>query len=275
MKARSKHSSCKDLKKKVSLQLEIDESLVDSKPSKNNLSGTLAQSIPRLPETKFFPSSCRNLNVSLNTKAFNTISANIKTTQIANNSAVNLHNFSLEQPMKKDHTVNYSQFSVKSEQNSSVSKWADLPLPASPLAVISAFPMKLTKYEYGEILKFPAVYFIGADSKKLITTENPSENFGFDDENGYYKPVLHDHIAYRYEVFEILGKGSFSQVFRVFDYKHQSFSALKIIKNKKRFYQQGLIEIDILKNLRKKDSTNNNNIIHIQSSFMFRNHIVI
>ena len=38
---------------------------------------------------------------------------------------------------------------------------------------------------------------------------------GFDDENGSYIKVLHDHIAYRYEIREVIGKGSFGQVVKV------------------------------------------------------------
>ena len=36
-----------------------------------------------------------------------------------------------------------------------------------------------------------------------------------------------------------------------------------------------LVEIDVLKTLRKNDELNAYNIVHIQSSFSFRNHIVI
>ena len=38
---------------------------------------------------------------------------------------------------------------------------------------------------------------------------------GYDDENGSYIKVLHDHIAYRYEIREVIGKGSFGQVVKV------------------------------------------------------------
>lgn len=55
--------------------------------------------------------------------------------------------------------------------------------------------------------------------------------------------ILGDHISYRYEMIDKLGKGSFGQVFKVFDHKRQQFSALKVIKNKKRFHAQALIEI--------------------------------
>lgn len=147
-------------------------------------------------------------------------------------------------------------------------------MPTSPQIILTNFLSILTPYEQEEILKFPLVYCIGIEANKPHLPKN-SENFGFDDENGNYKAFIHDHIAYRYEIFEILGKGSFGQVFRVFDYKHKTFSALKVIKNKKRFHQQALVEIDVLKTLRKNDELNAYNIVHIQSSFSFRNHIVI
>ena len=46
--------------------------------------------------------------------------------------------------------------------------------------------------------------------------------------------VLHDHIAYRYEVLEMIGKGSFGQVAKCLDHKNNELVALKIIRNKKR-----------------------------------------
>ena len=86
--------------------------------------------------------------------------------------------------------------------------------------------------------------------------------------------MIKDHIAYRYEVLDIIGKGSFGQVFKVYDYKHQTHCALKMIRSKARFQQQALVEIEILKTIRKKDDESCYNVVHIQSSFQFRSHIV-
>lgn len=47
--------------------------------------------------------------------------------------------------------------------------------------------------------------------------------------------VMHDHIAYRYEILEVIGKGSFGQVIRAIDHKTNEHIALKIIRNKKRW----------------------------------------
>lgn len=73
---------------------------------------------------------------------------------------------------------------------------------------------------------------------------------GYDDDRGDYNIVLHDHMAYRYEVLSMLGKGSFGQVVKCYDFKNHEYVALKIIRNKKRFHHQALIEVKILEHLR-------------------------
>lgn len=76
--------------------------------------------------------------------------------------------------------------------------------------------------------------------------------------------VVNDHLAYRYEVLGLLGKGSFGQVFKCYDHKTRTFRAIKIIRNKKRFEQQALVELSVLQHLRKHDVTGGNHVIHIQ-----------
>lgn len=62
-----------------------------------------------------------------------------------------------------------------------------------------------------------------------------SHNQGYDDERGDYKVVLKDHIGYRWEVLEFLGKGSFGQALKCFDHKTKEVVAVKLIRNKKKF----------------------------------------
>lgn len=85
--------------------------------------------------------------------------------------------------------------------------------------------------------------------------------------------VTRDHIGYRYEILEVIGKGSFGQVIRATDHKTQSQVAIKIIRNKKRFHAQALVEVKILEHLRKRD--HDNTVIRMYSSFYFRNHLCI
>ncbi len=112
----------------------------------------------------------------------------------------------------------------------------------------------LNLYEKGEIIDYEDnVYFTGQKglSKKggrLHATNNL--NFGYDDERGDYQVVGGDHFAYRYEVIDLLGKGSFGQVLRCIDYKTGRLVAVKVIRNKKRFHAQALVEVKILQKLR-------------------------
>jgi hypothetical protein len=70
------------------------------------------------------------------------------------------------------------------------------------------------------------------------STPHTQGNHGYDDDRGDYIVVPHDHLAYRYEVLGILGKGSFGQVVKVHDFKTNMLRAVKIIRNKKRFHHQ-------------------------------------
>lgn len=72
-----------------------------------------------------------------------------------------------------------------------------------------------------------------------------------------------------------LGKGSFGSVFKCFDHKKKEFCALKILRNKKRLYKQGLIEINLLEILRRHDPDDKKNIIRIKENFVFRKHLIL
>jgi dual specificity tyrosine-phosphorylation-regulated kinase 2/3/4 len=84
-----------------------------------------------------------------------------------------------------------------------------------------------------------------------------------------------NHFAYRYEVLAYIGKGSFGQVMKCLDHKTKETIALKILRNKKRLYKQGLIEAEILERLRDNDLEDKKNIILIKDKFVFRKHLIL
>jgi len=133
----------------------------------------------------------------------------------------------------------------------------------------------LTAFEQSEILDFGhQIYFVGTTKDKIRAMPQTAHNCGFDDENGDYKIVVNDHIQYRYEIISILGKGSFGQVVKVYDHKHKVYRALKLIRNKRRFHHQALVEVKIL-DFCTQHNGDGSNIIRMEEYFYFRHHLCI
>ena len=145
--------------------------------------------------------------------------------------------------------------------------------PRQPEEVLKYFSNVLTPYECQEILNYPHVYFIGAMAKKRPVMS--THNSGYDDEQDSYIHVVHDHVAYRYEVLKVIGKGSFGQVVKAYDHKNHVYVALKMVRNQPRFHRQAQEEIKILEHLKKQDKDNKMNVIHLHDCFVFRNHVCI
>ncbi|XP_023289267.1 dual specificity tyrosine-phosphorylation-regulated kinase 4, partial [Orussus abietinus] len=150
-------------------------------------------------------------------------------------------------------------------------------LPMTPQEATKYYGPRLTEFERAEIEKYSEIWYLGLAACKIHGEEGSSQNGGYDDDNGSYNKVLHDHISYRYEILEVIGRGSFGQVIRALDHKTGQHIAIKIIRNKKRFHHQALIEVRILDHLRKKDleANSSHNVIHMLEYFYFRNHLCI
>ena len=101
----------------------------------------------------------------------------------------------------------------------------------------------MTDYEKIEVQNYQEIYFVGIDAPKIKATSLLGHNFGFDDERGDYQVVTKDHLAYRWEVLDKLGSGSFGQALKCFDHKNQQIVAIKVIRNKKRFQHQAGVEL--------------------------------
>eukprot|EP00388_Colpodella_angusta_P021721 GDKJ01055246.1.p1 GENE.GDKJ01055246.1~~GDKJ01055246.1.p1 ORF type:complete len:439 (-),score=-11.26 GDKJ01055246.1:86-1321(-) len=144
-----------------------------------------------------------------------------------------------------------------------------------PAKALELYDSRLTKYERREILDYDEVFFVGSEAPKIQAPVTDGSNFGYDDDKGDYIIVNGDHIAYRYEVVGGLGKGSFGQVLQVKDHKKGTVAALKLIRNKKRFHQQAMIEIKILDHLRCRDPEERSCTVRMLNYFKFRSHTVI
>jgi len=99
----------------------------------------------------------------------------------------------------------------------------------------------LSEYERQEILDYLSVYYIRADSaKKPAHPDRSTNNYGYNDDWGDYLVVDQDHLGYRYEVMDSL---VFGQVLSCQDHATGGSVTIKVIRNKKRFHHQALVEI--------------------------------
>ncbi|XP_012218653.1 dual specificity tyrosine-phosphorylation-regulated kinase mbk-2 isoform X2 [Linepithema humile] len=206
------------------------------------------------------PVSHEKLPSFFNTKPTRVDKSDNNNANNSNNTSNNIHNMPLHEPISATSPEVYAGR-----------------LPMTPQEAVKYYGTRLTEFERAEIEKYSEIWYLGLSAHKIHGEEVSSQNGGYDDENGSYNKVLHDHISYRYEILEVIGKGSFGQVIRALDHKTGQHIAIKIIRNKKRFHHQALIEVRILEHLRKKDleANSQHNVIHMLEYFYFRNHLCI
>ncbi|XP_075456424.1 dual specificity tyrosine-phosphorylation-regulated kinase 2 isoform X2 [Ascaphus truei] len=174
-----------------------------------------------------------------------------------------------ERQLESTHRRQGSSSSLKSTDGTTKVKSSSL----TPEQAMKQYMQKLTAFEHHEIFNYPEIFFWGPNAKKRQGVIGGPNNGGYDDDQGSYVQVPHDHIAYRYEVLKVIGKGSFGQVVKAYDHKLHQHVALKMVRNEKRFHRQAAEEIRILEHLRKQDKDYNMNVIHMLENFTFRNHI--
>uniref|UniRef100_A0A8C5QWC8 dual-specificity kinase n=1 Tax=Leptobrachium leishanense TaxID=445787 RepID=A0A8C5QWC8_9ANUR len=174
-----------------------------------------------------------------------------------------------ERQLESMHRRQGSSSSLKSSDGTTKVKQSSI----TPEQTMKQYMQKLSAFEHHEIFNYPEIHFFGPNAKKRQGVIGGPNNGGYDDEQGSYIQVPHDHIAYRYEVLKVIGKGSFGQVVKAYDHKLHQHVALKVVRNEKRFHRQAAEEIRILEHLKKQDKDNNMNVIHMLENFTFRNHI--
>uniref|UniRef100_A0A914Q6W3 Protein kinase domain-containing protein n=1 Tax=Panagrolaimus davidi TaxID=227884 RepID=A0A914Q6W3_9BILA len=78
------------------------------------------------------------------------------------------------------------------------------------------------------------------------STNQEQDAANYDDENHDYIIRIGEVFDYRYRIEQTIGKGSFGQVAKAYDTVAEEYVAIKIIKNKKAFFDQAQIEIHLL-----------------------------
>ncbi|RNF25676.1 putative serine/threonine protein kinase [Trypanosoma conorhini] len=102
----------------------------------------------------------------------------------------------------------------------------------------------------------------------------PKYNDGYDDRHGHYLVFTGEVIWGRYTVQGVLGRGSFGTVLKCFDEKHQEQVAAKVIRNGEYFYNQGLMEVDIVARLNSLPILENL-VVRLGKVFVWKGHLVL
>jgi len=108
-----------------------------------------------------------------------------------------------------------------------------------------------------------------------IYYEKKKYNDGFDDKHGDYIIRAGDLLDGRYELMDKLGSGSFGQVASARDLQTGETCAVKILKNRKPFYNQGLVEVRTLQYLNSCDPDGASHTVRMLTSFVHRQHLCL
>jgi len=127
------------------------------------------------------------------------------------------------------------------------------------------FKAELTSGEVGEIAGYEVVYYVGKGKAK-------ARDGKYENREGDYLVRVGDQIAFRYEILGILGKGTYGVVARCKDHKTGEEVAIKVIKSRPLYHQQGLSEISVLQVLRDQG---HGTIVTLKGSLLFRKHLCL
>ncbi|CAM9786272.1 dual specificity tyrosine-phosphorylation-regulated kinase 4-like [Lampetra fluviatilis] len=136
--------------------------------------------------------------------------------------------------------------------------------------ILDRFRKKMTYLERLEIQEFENIFYF-----KTSGARNGVNNNGYDDLKNHYIPVVNEHLAYRYQILKVLGKGAFGQVLLCMDHKTKEKVALKMLQHCICTWKIDVEnEPEIILALESAD-LENNHIIRLHETFMFRGHFTM
>jgi serine/threonine protein kinase len=164
--------------------------------------------------------------------------------------------------------------SLVSPQDSCVENQEKRGNKSSPLLLLTlniTSTYKRCNIEFKPVNKLP---------RRILT--QPSDgvlNDGLDNEDSNLICRVHDILespSAKYIILDLLGTGTFGQVFRCQKDGTKEVVAIKIIKNKPAYHAQGLLEAKIARLLNQKyDARDECHIVRLQECFEFKGHICL
>lgn len=138
--------------------------------------------------------------------------------------------------------------------------------PITPEEALKRLKFEMTQTEVNEIENYPEIYYVGSITNKVSKGEQ-----SYDDLYHYYTIVIHDQIAFRYEIQKKLIKDDYGTFVSCFDHKEKRQVVLQILTNtpEMKIWSEAQIERQNL-----IDNPESNHIVKHLSHFEFRNHVI-
>lgn len=126
----------------------------------------------------------------------------------------------------------------------------------------------------------PAFRVIEALPQRVLTIPSePVLNNGLDNEDSNLICKVHDTFQmkdYVFTVLDLLGTGTFGQVFRCMRSDTNEIVAVKVVKNKPAYHSQGLLEIKVARLLNSvHDPNDERHIVRLLDSFEYHGHVCL
>eukprot|EP00903_Cladosiphon_okamuranus_P007142 g6936.t1 len=113
----------------------------------------------------------------------------------------------------------------------------------------------------------------------LTVPSEPAGNDGLDNAEFNFIARVNDVMdapGTSYSVLDLLGQGTFGQVFRCQDHATKDIVAIKVVKNKPAYRNQAMLEIQVAKLLNERyDPNDTKNIVRLLDCFEFKNHLCL
>ena len=113
--------------------------------------------------------------------------------------------------------------------------------PLSPNNVIKFHSNLLTRQEKTEIVHYKEIYFIRNEPIQRDILQIDPEYFIF---------TVNEHIRYRYQQLEELGRGSFGSVLKCYDHKTHKLVAVKLVRDRPKIHKQVLLEKEVFDSIK-------------------------
>lgn len=140
--------------------------------------------------------------------------------------------------------------------------------PIDPNYFLNTYPDYLTDLEKTEILQYKEIYYVRQYpvTKKTYDAIVPQ----------HFQYVSKEHIDFRFQMLQVVGKGSFGGVIKCADFKNNGkIVAVKFLRDNKKHHDQIVIENDFLEKLQHDNGPERHHIIKTYETFSYRGFFAI